>query len=277
MRAAAPPVAATTTTTAATPALLVTGSVHHARRRPVAHAFSYPTFCVLLPMHSWARDPAAVALPRNCRGWMSFHDVDHGDGGPDALAWLRQLLVSHGVGDGCEVDGEIWLQTYPRVLGFVFKPVSFWYCHGAAGELRAVVAEVNNTFGERHCYVLHGPALAWGRTIEADKAMHVSPFFPVHGHYRFRFARNERRLLARVDYADAHGPLLHTSIVGALSPLTAAAARKALLAMPLLTLGVVARIHWQALRLWLKRVPWHAKPPRPNSPTDPLSTHRRPA
>ena len=244
-------------------AALVIGTVRHARLRPVEHAFAYPTFCVLLPMRAWARGKSQPALPRNRRGWMSFHDSDHGDGGPDALAWLERLLAAHGVHD---VDGEIRLLTYPRVLGFVFKPVSFWFCERANGSLRAVVAEVNNTFGERHSYLLSGPEVAWGRTLEADKALHVSPFFPVRGRYRFRFARTAARIVAHVDYADTEGPLLITSVGGALVPLTRGSARTALSRMPVLTLGVVARIHWQALKLWLKRVPVHPKPDPPAPP-----------
>jgi hypothetical protein len=241
-------------------AALVTGSVHHERVRPVAHAFEYPTFCVLLPMRRWAQEASAAALPRNRRGWLSFHDRDHGNGGADALQWAQSLLAEHGVSDA---DGEIWLQTYPRVLGYVFKPVSFWYCHRADGHLRAVIAEVNNTFGERHCYLLAEPGLDWGRTVQATKAFHVSPFFAVRGHYRFRFMRTADRLVARVDHHDDAGALLTTCISGRLAPLTRPAARAALLRMPLLTLGVMARIHWQALRLWLKHVPFHRKPEPP--------------
>jgi hypothetical protein len=241
-------------------AALVIGQVRHERLRPVAHAFEYPTFCVLLPMRSWSRDAAAAELPRNRRAWMSFHDRDHGSGGADALAWLEQLLAAHGVHDA---DGEVWLQTYPRMLGFVFKPVSFWYCHRADGRLRAVVAEVNNTFGERHCYLLDGADVDWGRTLEASKAFHVSPFLGVAGRYRFRFLRTADRIVARVDHHDDAGPLLTTAIAGQLAPLTNASARAAFLRMPLLTLGVLARIHWQALRLWLARVPVHHKPAPP--------------
>jgi len=243
-------------------AALVIGHVRHLRVRPARHGFAYPTFNVLLPMRAWAAGQAPASLPRNRWGWVAFHDRDHGDGGPDALAWLQRLLAEHGVQ---EADGEIWLQTYPRVLGFVFKPVSFWYCHRADGRLRAVVAEVNNTFGERHCYLLDGNDVGWGRTLLADKAFHVSPFFAVHGGYRFRFARTESRLVARVEHFDDDGTLLVTSVGGELRPLDAKGLRIALRQSPLLTLGVIARIHWQALLLWLKRVPFHRKPAPPQA------------
>ncbi len=242
-------------------ACLVVGSVHHRRLRPAPHEFETGTYCLLLPMRR-LRERPDPALARNRFGGLSFHDRDHGDGGPDALAWLEALLAAEGVHDA---DGEIWLQTYPRVLGYVFKPVSFWYCHRADGGLAAVVAEVNNTFGERHCYLLAGPGVGFGRELQAAKVFHVSPFCRVQGRYRFRFARTEDRLLARVDHDDDEGPLLETRIGGRLQPLTPAAVRAAFFGMPLMTLGVIARIHWHALRLWLKRVPFFRKPAPPQA------------
>ena len=250
--------------------LIGIGSTRHTRLRPRRHAFAYPVYFLLLPMRSLRRTPHA-GLPRNRFGLVSFHDRDHGDGGSDALAWFEALLAGEGIRDA---DGEVWLQTFPRVLGYAFKPVSFWYAHRADGSLAAIVAEVNNTFGERHCYLLHGAGLAWGRELGAAKVFHVSPFCEIAGGYRFRFLRSERalaggrpaaigQLLARVDHDDADGPLLQTSLSGALEPLDARALSRAFWSMPLLTLAIVARIHWQALRLALKRVPFFGKPRPP--------------
>jgi DUF1365 family protein len=249
----------TVTPAPATRAQIATGVVRHRRLRPAANAFAYRTWFLLLPMRA-LRAQAEPALRRNGRGLVSFHDRDHGDGGADALAWAEALLASEGVHDA---DGEIWLQTYPRVLGYVFKPVSFWYCHRADGRLTAVLAEVNNTFGERHVYLLAGPELGFGRELRARKVFHVSPFCDVAGGYRFRFMRTDERVVARIDHDDAGGPLLQTSVSGALQPLTAASARRAFFSMPLMTLGVIARIHWQALRLWRKHVPFFSKPRPP--------------
>ncbi|MEG2880893.1 MAG: DUF1365 family protein, partial [Comamonas sp.] len=105
--------------------LIGMGHVWHRRLRPVAHAFRYPSYFLLLPLRS-LRDAPCAALARNRRALMSFHDCDHGEGGDDALAWFDAMLHSEGIADA---DGEVWLHTFPRVLGYVFKPVSFWYAH----------------------------------------------------------------------------------------------------------------------------------------------------
>ena len=235
------------------------GQVFHRRLRPREHAFAYPSYFLWLPMRS-LRDEPCDALNRNGRGWLCFHDADHGDGGSDALAWLESLLAAEGITDA---DGEVWLQTYPRVLGHAFKPVSFWVCERADASLAAIVVEVNNTFGERHCYLLCGPDLDWGREQVASKVFHVSPFCRVEGRYRFRFQRRDAQLLSCVDHDDATGPLLLTSLSGRLEPLTSRSARRTFFAMPALTLMIVARIHWQALKLALKRVPFFSKPQPP--------------
>ena len=242
-------------------ALLGTGVVRHRRLRPQEHAFAYPTYFLMLPLRTLRQAPAA-ALARNRFGLLSFYDRDHGDGRADALAWLDELLLAEGVADA---QGEVWLHTYPRVLGYVFKPVSFWYCHRRDGALAAIVVEVNNTFGERHCYLLAGAEVAFGRELVARKVFHVSPFCQIQGGYRFRFMRTEARTVARVDHDDEHGALLQTSVSGRLAPLTARAVRQAFFGMPLMTLGVMLRIHWQALQLWLKRVPFVVKPAPPQA------------
>ncbi len=246
------------------------GQVRHTRLRPAVNAFAYPTYFLMLPMRAMARNGGG-ALAVNRRAPLSFYDRDHGDGrGPEAggaLAWLDELLAGQGITDA---TGEVWLHCYPRVLGYTFKPVSFWYCHrhpdDDGGSLRAIVVEVNNTFGERHCYLLDRPAL--GVEMTADKVFHVSPFCEVQGRYRFRFMRavhgGKEKTVVRIDYDDADGPLLQTSVSGTLELLTPAAARQALWHYPAMTFGVVARIHWQALKLWLKRVRFIGKPTPPD-------------
>ena len=220
----------------------------------------------MLPMRSLTRKSSgqsAGALAHNRPAALSFFDCDHGDGRGNAVSWLDELLAKHGVLDA---TGELWLHTYPRVLGYTFKPVSFWYCHAADNSLRAIVVEVNNTFGERHCYLLERPA--YGHELTADKVFHVSPFCTLEGNYRFRFMRSRgvggvEKTVARIDYDDAAGPLIETSVSGTLEPVTAASLRKALWGYPAMTFAVVARIHWQAVKLWFKRVPFVSKPKPP--------------
>lgn len=249
-------------------ALIAFGQVRHRRTRPSTHAFAYPSYFLLLPMRSQAQASLAEGeWQPNARDWLSFYDSDHGLGTPasqgGALPWLDALLHEHGVQDA---SGEVWLQCFPRVLGYTFKPVSFWYCYTPAGTLRAVVVEVNNTFGQRHCYLIENPR--WGQEYRTDKALHVSPFCEVKGHYRFRFMRTQaspeqaERIVVRIDYHDdaSDAALLHTSLSGELMPITRQSLRRALWHYPLMTWGVIARIHWHALRLWLKRVPWFSQP-----------------
>ncbi len=258
------------------PRLLV-GHVMHRRLRPAVNAFVYPVFYVQLPLRTVAAAECGIfSVDR----WnlLSFQSRDHGprDGSP-LLPWMQHLLRTHGLPD----DGEIVLQTFPRVLGFVFNPVSFWFCHDRSGALIAVLAEVNNTFGGTHSYLLHNPAgapLVDGLELQAGKVFHVSPFCNVEGDYRFRFQRETGTQVAHIDYYDqgrAEEPVLLTAISGKPQPWTAGALWLAFLRMPLLTFGVIARIHWQALKLWLKKVPFHGMhpslpyPPAPQSRQEP--------
>ena len=241
---------------------LAFGEVRHVRLRPVRHAFRYRSFFARIPAHRLdARARGSWLFGVNRRALISFHESDHGDGGA-SLPWIRRLLGEAGI----VADGEIWLHAFVRVFGYAFKPVSFWFCHDSDGALKAVVAEVNNTFGERHCYLLAEPdgrALRAGAELRALKVFHVSPFCGVEGGYRFRFLGNPERALARIDYDDADGPLLATSMSGRLVAVDARSCARALFAYPWFTFGVIARIHWQALRLWLKRVHWFRKPSPP--------------
>ncbi len=253
--------------------LIGLGQVIHQRLSPARHGFRYGVFFLFLKMREGTVPSTWKShwwLARNRFGLLSFYDADHG-AKTKGLAWVEEILRSQGIHDA---DGDIWLQCFPRVLGYAFKPVSFWFCHRADGKLRCVVTEVNNTFGERHAYLLdEGRILVWGEELKATKVFHVSPFCDVQGSYRFRFMRAQRvgtqdRLVVRIDHdtPDAQGteqPLLQTSVSGSLAPATAQRAIGAFISHPLMTLAVIARIHWHALRLWLKRVPFFKKPIAP--------------
>lgn len=248
------------------------GNVRHARLRPISHLFTYGVYFLRLPLRSLAQqDFSARLISRNRFNLLSFFDSDHGprDGSQPLLTWITQLLSDHGINDA---TGEIWLQAFPRVLGYVFNPVSFWFCHRPDGSLRAVLCVVNNTFGERHSYLLDTAMVEGGytasSTLQAAKIFHVSPFCPVQGSYRFRFgtaAADPQRHMARIDYDDNDGPLILTSLTGVAAAVTDRRLLRAFFGYPLMTFGVMAKIHWQALRLWLKRVPFFTKPIPPDS------------
>jgi DUF1365 family protein len=156
--------------------------------------------------------------------------------------------------------------TMPRMLGYVFNPVSFWFCRDRSGALRAVLCQVNNTFGESHCYLVHradAQPLQPDQWLDGRKVFHVSPFLPVEGGYRFRFRLDGKTAHVDVNYHDADGLMLATSVSGRRQPLTDRAVLRHFLGNPTMTLGVIARIHWQALQLWRKRVKFYRKPNPP--------------
>ena len=213
---------------------LCTGSVMHARfaagQSPAAHRFVYPLFFLALPL-SQLQDAGNRLFGIERARPLSLRFRDHGarDGSPPE-PWIRRLLAAEGI---TTADGEVVLQTFPRIFGFVFNPVSFWFCHDR-----------------------DGAPLREGQTVTASKAFHVSPFCEVEGGYRFRFFVERSCPVVRIDYDDAEGELLLTSVSGKATAWSTRALLGALLRMPLLTAGIVFRIHWQALRLWIKGVPF---------------------
>jgi len=249
---------------------LIHGEVMHRRRRPVGNAFTYRSFCLALPL-AQIGDLERLGLAHNRRALVSFFDRDHGERDGSALEpWLRRLLAAENI----VADGEIILYAFPRMFGYVFNPVSFWLCHDREGHVRAVLCEVCNTFGEHHNYLLAHPdnrPLVSGETVASRKVFHVSPFCETKGSYRFRFHFAADRWLARIDYHDGVDesdtalpePLLETSVSGIAEPLSPTAVRGLLWRYRWFTLGVIMRIHWQAMKLWAKQVPYVPKPEPP--------------
>jgi len=240
------------------------GAVMHERLTPAHNRFTYRTAFLRLPLSQLeALDVPLLGVERAAP--FSLRARDHGarDGSP-LLPWIRALLAAHGLEHA--TGGEVVLQTMPRQFGYVFNPVSFWFCHDAQGQLRVVLAEVANTFGEHHNYLVHHDDLrAIGRddVLTARKVFHVSPFMGVEGEYRFVFGQRESVNFVNIDYWVDGALRLSTRIGGRAQPLDAVAMRRWLARAPLMTLGVIVRIHWQALRLWFKRVPFFRKPPLP--------------
>lgn len=244
-------------------ALICFGRVMHARLRPTRNVFRYRVFFLRFPV----TDLDGLARPLlsvDRFNLFSVHRRDHGPrDGSDLGAWIRALLAREGLS---RADGEVWLQTFPRVLGYVFNPVSFWLCHDRAGKLRAVLCEVSNTFGEHHNYLLAHPderPIEPGDVLSAGKVFHVSPFCEVAGGYRFQFALDPAAIRVRIDYDDPAGKLLATSVSGRAQALTSARLAMAFVLYPWMTAAVIARIHWQALRLWVKGVRFVPKPEPP--------------
>jgi len=250
---------------------LYVGAVIHQRTRPQRHRLRYRVFALyadLDELPALGRDLRLFAY--NGRGLFSFLDRDHGPGMPTPLRpWVESALADAGiVPDG----GAIRLLCYPRVLGFVFNPLSIYYCHRRDGSLAAIIYEVNNTFGQRHCYVIPVEADrsgTGGRNIRqrCDKHFYVSPFMAVAGHYQFRLAPPTEQISVVINHADDEGLLLHASFSGIQVALGDRSLLRAFFTHPLMTMKVVAGIHWEAAKLWRKRVPLIERPPAPQRPT----------
>lgn len=239
----------------------IAGETYHGRRGATRNAFRYSIDYVLADAEAEVRGPALFG--RNRAGLMSLHDSDHGGapGNGRGAAWVREVLATHAVDPGGRID----LLAQPRVLGHVFNPVSFWLCHDPAGVLRVVIAEVSNTFGDRHSYLCHHDDLSeitGDGTLAARKIFHVSPFQPVEGGYVFRFDIGPDAIDIRIDYTAGNGGLVAT-LRGARAPLTTWSMLRAAVRRPLGSRRVLALIHWQALKLWWKGVRYRPRPVPP--------------
>ena len=239
----------------------IAGWTYHGRRGDTKNAFRYSIDYVLLDAEGLVTGPALFA--RNGRGLMALHDTDHG-GAPGqgrGAPWAREVLAAHGL----NLPGRLDLLAQPRVLGHVFNPVSFWLCHDADGVLRAVIAEVTNTFGDRHSYLCahaDGRQIDKDATLQATKIMHVSPFQPVEGGYSFRFDITDDQIGIWIDYSRGNSGLIAT-LHGARRPITNGSILRAVLRRPFGSRRVLALIHWQALKLWAKGVGYRRRPEPP--------------
>ena len=231
---------------------LFTARVMHRRLFPKENAFEYGIYYFALPMPA-APVPGLLA---------SFHRKDVGRrDGSDPTPWVKEILADYGLDQKTKT---IFLLTMPRVLGYVFNPVSFYFCLDDQHALRAVLCEVHNTFGEQHSYLCANPdhspidAEQW---LEAEKVFHVSPFLNRAGTYKFRFDLNADKLRIWIDYYDSdQQKQLVTSLVGSFTPLTRQSARQAFLQHPLVAMKAMLLIHWQALKLVMKGIGYIAKP-----------------
>lgn len=241
---------------------VVRARVTHARRVPVRNSFAYRVDYVLVSERQLAGGPMPRLFSCGRRNLVSLRPGDHGFSGEGGAAWVRRIAAEAGIGG----VADIALLTHPRYWGYVFNPVSFWFMSDRAGSLVAVLAEVHNTFGDRHCYLCHvgdGGAIGPADWVEADKRFHVSPFFGIEGRYRFRFALDERRVAVWIDYDDGKGGGLSTALIGERRPLTDAELLRALVRRPLGAAKTMALIHWQALKLLFKGLRYRNRPEPP--------------
>jgi DUF1365 family protein len=228
------------------------GAVTHARLKPRRHRLRYRVFWLLADLdelEDLARGRRFFAYNRP--GLITFHDRDHGDRDGSALRpWAERKMRAAGLTpDG----GRIELFCMPRVLNHVFNPLSVWFCRTRSGAVQAMIYEVNNTFGQRHSYVIAVGDKA-GAMIEQDcaKAFHVSPFMPMELRYRFRIEPPSAEAAVSILASDSEGPMLTAAFRGVRREISDRALFAAWLAHPLLSLKVLAGIHWEAVRLWLK-------------------------
>ncbi|MBC6442288.1 MAG: DUF1365 domain-containing protein [Rhodobacteraceae bacterium] len=240
----------------------IRGKTFHSRRGAVDNAFRYGVDYVLVEPE--AQQCAPWIFSRNRKNLIALHDADHG--GPrkagSGAPWVRRVLARNGLHELGMV--RILLLAQPRVLGHVFNPVSFWLVY-TADDLRVVIAEVTNTYGDRHSYLCHNPDLAPIKPTDrltARKIFHVSPFQPISGQYEFRFRIDVERISIIIDYRSGNGGILAT-LHGDRVPMTTRSLLGAVLRRPIGSLRVLGLIHWQAFRLWLKGAPFHPRPPVP--------------
>src|SRR5690242_7362955 len=232
-------------------AALYFGEVMHARLKPMGHRFSYRVMSLLIDLDRLGEaDRQSPLFGVNRAALYSFCEADHGKrDGSSLRAYARACAADHGID---LAGGKVLLLCYPRLLGFTFNPLSVYFCHRADGDLALIIYEVRNTFGDIHCYVLPvkpGESSAAGIRQQQDKQFYVSPFVEMAMRYHFRILPPGDTVRLRILETDREGPLLVATFNGRRRALTTGALLRPFVALPLVTLKIVAAIHWEAMRL----------------------------
>lgn len=237
---------------------ILSSKVFHKRNHPKVNSFNYRSYYIVLDMLNL--QPTSKLLNINKFNIFSFYDKDHGKrDGSKSVNWAINLLE-----DNKLAYDNVKLMTMPRILGYLFNPVSFWLCYHQ-NKLIAVIAEVNNTFKETHCYICHkdGKEITNKCRFKAQKDFHVSPFYPRQGYYKFNFkldfSDNAKNQII-INYYDNEKLQLGTSITATSNKLSSQNLIKEFFRCPLLTIKVMYLIHWQAIKIILKRIKYIPKP-----------------
>ena len=232
---------------------IYSGTLVHSRREPVRNVFRYPLAFFVLDLDELPElDRRLRLFSVNRRNAVTLRDRDHFDGARPVKDAVIHFCAERGV----EVTRVLMLAQL-RVAGYVFNPVTFYWCYAADGSLAGVVAELNNTFGERLPELLRGPDLRY----EHDKHLHVSPFFGLDQSYQYAFSEPGEEVWARIHVREDGRSPLTAVLHGTRSELTNATLGRFLVRYPLMPMQVIALIHWKAVKLFVKRVPFHHKPP----------------
>lgn len=245
---------------------LYLGEVVHQRLKPRRHRLAYRVFSLLIDLDELQElDRRLWFFSHNRFNLFSFLDRDHGPGEAGSLRpWVEHHLAAAGI---TLAGGPIRVLCYPRMWGYVFNPLTVYFCHHREGGLAAILYEVNNTFGGRHTYLIPAAQDRQGRVVqECSKVFYVSPFNAVTGRYRFRVDPPDQHVSVVINHSDAEGPLLHAAFKGRRAPLTDRALLAAFARYPLMTVKVMAGIHWEALRLWRKGLRLVDRPEPPSTP-----------
>ncbi len=239
------------------------GQVMHKRMQPKINQFKYKIFYIALPLSKINKEFERRFFKYNRFGLLSFYEKDHGYRNDTSLSIWVEDVFNH-----CKKtkpNGEIVLVTMPRVLGYVFNPVSFFYCYDKNENLCAVICEVNNTFGETHSYLCLPPShqnkISHDDVLEGQKIFHVSPFIERIGKYKFRFSQKDEGFGVWIDLIDDNNmPFLLTAVTGKMAKLNKENILKAFFLYPLVTFKAIFLIHWQAIKLLLKGIKYIPKP-----------------
>lgn len=246
-------------------------TIMHHRLTPKINTFFYKTFYLCLDVSLLEEIHGPFLGFERFRPY-SLRNKDYGfrDGTP-IQDWLRSIIKNYGL-----KDHKVYLITMPRVFGYGFNPVSFWLFFDEESSLKSVIADVNNTFGENHYYLIrekNGESLNPHKHYEAEKVLHVSPFMPLKGAYSFRFSVPENFSKTNaplrssvgfwIDYSIEGEKILLTSMTGTLKPLKQKNLLKSLINYPFMAIVVIVRIHYQALKLWIKGIGYSPKAPLP--------------